>query len=164
MFKGPNQGASPLHPSRSFMLLPPQLQRTSHPPIPHSIRGIGPYANHFNSRGEMVRLASRPAVSMVPPLHVCAFSFLSLPLPSFIFFLSTAVHVLTNQIDLRSDTTMQDTRVQHSLTPPIPLPQMTMQPLPTSSTSVRATTSACAIADAAPTTSPATPFEIDRRG
>ena len=69
-----------------------------------------------------------------------------------------------NRIDLCSDTTMQDTRVQHSLTPLIPLPRTTMQALPTSSTSVRATTSACAIADAVPTTSPATPFEIDRQG
>ena len=89
--------------------------------------------------------------------------FPSFPFPS-LPSLSTAVHVLTNRINLRSDTTMQDTRVQHSLTPPIPLPWMTMQVLPTRSTSVHATTSACTIADAAPTTSPTTPFEIDRRG
>ena len=158
MFKGPpHQGANPSHPSRPFMLLPHQFQRPSHPPIPHSIGGVGPYANHFNSRGEMVQLA-RATVSMVPPLPVCAF-----PFPSFCSLCIT-VHVLTNRTDLRSDTTMQDTRMQRSLTPSTPLPRTTMQALPTSSTSVHATTGACAIADAAPTTTRTTPFEIDRRG
>ena len=155
MFKGPNrQGANPSHPSRPFMLLPHQFQRPSHPPIPG---GLGPYANHFNSRGEMVQLA-RPTASMVPPLPVCAFSFL------FLASLCTAAHVLTNRTDLRSDTTMQDTRVQRSFTPSIPLPRTTMQALSASSTSVRAATSACAIADAAPTSTPTTLFKIDRRG
>jgi len=69
-FKGTHQGANPYYP---FMSIP--HQRLSHPPIPHSMGGIRPYANHFNSRGEMVQLASRPTVSMTPPLHVCAFSF-----------------------------------------------------------------------------------------
>lgn len=60
---GAHQGANP---SRPFMLLPHQFQRPSHPPIPHS---IGPYVNHFNSRGEMVQFVSRP---MVPPLPTSA--------------------------------------------------------------------------------------------
>ena len=68
-FKGTHQGANPYHP---FMSIP--HQRPSHPPIPHSVGAIRPYANHFNSRGEMVQLASRPTASMTP-LHVCAFSF-----------------------------------------------------------------------------------------
>ena len=100
MFKGPNQGPNPSHPSRPFMLLPHQFQRPSQP-IPHSVGGVGPYANHFNARGEMVQHA-RPTASMVPPLPVCAFSFPSHPLLFFFVHCRTCSNE-SNRPPLRYD-------------------------------------------------------------